>query len=124
MLDAVASRDCDRILDQCAPGFVFEFPMFGQPIDDYDLFRTDIGPGLALLEGLSFHDVVVDEMLDASEVTLRYTGTATMATTGKPYRQTYITQIRVEDGRVMRYREYFDRAVIMEAMTPDTTATP
>jgi len=87
MLDAVASRDCDRILDQCAPGFVFEFPMFGQQIDDPDLFRTDIGPGLALLEGLSFHDVVVDEMLDPSEVTLRYTGTATMATTGKPYRR-------------------------------------
>ena len=70
---------------------------------------------LALLEGLTFHDVVVDEMLDPSQVTMRYAGSATMATTGKPFRQTYITQVRVDDGRVTHFREYFNPAVFTEA---------
>jgi uncharacterized protein len=118
-LDAVASRDCDRILAMCADDVVFEWPMTKARISDFGDFRAIVGPVIAPLDGLVFHDVVVDEMLDPNEITLRYEGSATISTTGKPYRQTYVTQIQVNGGKVQRFREYFDRLALSEAMTPD-----
>ncbi len=87
-------------------------------VTDPEVFRARIGPVLAPIDDLKFSDIVVDQMLDPCEVTLRYIGTATMLTTGKPYRQTYISQLRVESGRVVRFREYFDRRALVAALTP------
>ena len=118
-LNAITSRDCDRILAMCADDALFDWPTMKMQITDPGQFRAVVGPLLAPLDGLVFHDLVVDEMLDPQEVMLRYEGSATVSTTGKPYRQTYVTQIRIDDGKVQRFREYFDRMVLTEAMTPD-----
>jgi len=118
-LEAVASRDCDRILGICTERVVFEWPMTNGTITDHDTFRARVGPVLSPMDGLFFHEVNVDEMLDPNEVTLRYRGSATMSITGKPYRQTYIAQIQVDGGKVSRFREYYNPAALTDALTPD-----
>jgi ketosteroid isomerase-like protein len=118
-LEAIASRDCDRILQLCSEDVVFEWPMMNERIDDAELFRAEVGPVLEPMDGLAFHDVVVDEMLDPNRVTLRYSGSATMSTTGKPYNQTYIAQLHVEAGAVTLFREYYNPAALTDALTPD-----
>ena len=119
-LNAVASRDCDRILGLCSDQVVFEWPMVNERVTDPEVFRAQVAPVLAPMEGLTFHDVVVDDMSSPNEVTLRYRGSATMSTTGRPYRQTYISQIHVDEGKVTLFREYYNPAVLSEALTPET----
>ena len=88
-------------------------------ITDHETLRTRVGPVLAPMDGLAFYDVEVDEMLNPNEVTLRYRGSATISTTGKPYRQTYIVQIHVDGDKVSRFREYYNTAALAQALTPD-----
>jgi ketosteroid isomerase-like protein len=116
-LDAISSRDVDRIWAMCGNGVVVEWPFTGVCITDLESFRSDIGPVLALLDGLTFTDVEMDRLEGRSEVLLRYRGAATVSTTGKAYRQTYISQLRLQDRKVLLFREYFDRGVLVDALT-------
>ena len=45
--------------------------------------------------------------------------TATVVPTGKAYNQDYILYLRVENGKIVFYREYFDGARIAAASTPN-----
>lgn len=118
-LDAVASRDSDTIWAMCSADVTFEWPFSGDRVIDRETFDEDVSPVLALLDGLDFTDLQIDPMLDPDSLVMRYRGTATITTTGKPYRQTYITQIQFNDGKVTLFREYYNTSVLELATQPD-----
>jgi uncharacterized protein len=119
VLDAVASHDLDALWSACADDVVFEWPFLGATVTDIETFRLSIVPVVTLLEDWTFTDIEADPMHDQNSVVLRYKGTATIATTGKPYRQTYLTQMRFRNGELTLYREYYDTAVLRDALQPD-----
>ena len=82
-------------------------------------FDESAAPVLADLENLAFFDIELDPMLDANSVVVRFRGTATAASTGKPYRQTYIVQFTFRGDKVIVYREYFNTAVLRDVRTKD-----
>ncbi|MEK6419359.1 MAG: nuclear transport factor 2 family protein [Burkholderia gladioli] len=47
---------------------------------------------------------------------------ATVIPTGKTYNQDYILYMRAENGKIARYREYFDGSRIVAAFTPDSAS--
>ncbi|HEY7626501.1 MAG TPA: hypothetical protein VH761_05515, partial [Ilumatobacteraceae bacterium] len=77
-----------------------------------------VGPLLAALDGLTYTEPTFVALADPNGVIAKYHGHATITFTGKSYEQTYITEVHVRHGKIASYAEYFDTAVLNEAMTP------
>ncbi len=39
-----------------------------------------------------------------------------MLTTGKPYHQRYISVVQMKDGKIFRFRDYWNPLIVLEAM--------
>jgi uncharacterized protein len=117
-LDAIATTDSSAIWAMLAPGAPIDFPFLRLRITDQATFDVTVGPVLADLSGLTFSEPDFVDLLDENAAILRYTGHAIVGSTGKPYDQTYISEIHVHRTKVTSYSEYFDTAVINEAFTP------
>lgn len=98
-------------------GFI-EFPFLGTRYTDLASFDADLGPVLALIPDLTFSDPDIEFLDDPEALIAKYTGHATVTFNGKPYDQTYITEMHTRRGKVTSYVEYFDSAVLNEAFTP------
>lgn len=61
----------------------------------------------------------VHECTDPDKLIIEYVGDGRVATTGKPYNNTYIGVYWFRDGAICKVREFFDTALSMQAMTPD-----
>ena len=120
-MHAIESRDTTAIWSFMADDGVIAFPFTGLRFTDFTSFDATIGPLLAQLQGLRFTDLRFERLADPSAVIAKYNGHATVASTGKSYRQTYITEAHVRDGAVRSYTEYFDTAVFNEAFRPSST---
>ena len=49
---------------------------------------------------------------------MTHKGHATISFNGKSYDQTYINEVRVRNGKITLYIEYFDTAVLDDALAP------
>jgi acyl-CoA dehydrogenase len=122
-LDALESADSEVVLALCDPDVRFEFPLTGGPALDSFGFRRWVQPVLARLGGLRFFDLQVELMLEPDCVVARYRGQATIEPGGAEYRQTYLSQFRFRDGKVVLLREHAD-TVASQALTARREAAP
>jgi len=118
ILAAFEAHDADRLLALCTSDVVFEFPFLSLTVAPDDLDRK-VMRTLALMNDLAFSDVTVEPLARPGWHLARYRAQATISTTGKDYRQTYITLVGVDDGRVTHFVEHFNTAAFMAAMRPD-----
>jgi uncharacterized protein len=119
LLDAITSADTAAIWSMFAPGGFIQLPFLGVRISDGASLEAQVGPLLADLTGLEFRSRSFVDLDDVHGVIVKFKGRALVASTGKPYDQTYISQVRVNDkGKIASYTEYFDTAVLNEALTP------
>lgn len=118
ILAAFEAKDSDRLLALCTPDVVFEFPFLGLTVAPADLDRK-IMRTLALMDDLAFSDLTVEAMARPGWHLARYRAQATVSTTGKDYRQTYITVVGSRDGKVTHFQEHFNTAAFMAAMQTD-----
>lgn len=119
---ALVTHDTDRWLELFADDAVVEFPyapsigraprLEGKAaIAEY--FRSASREFVAL----TFRDVRVycTTDADADVVLAEAHGTARIASTGKIYEQDYVIVLNAKDGRVTRYREYWNVIPALEA---------
>ena len=100
------------MLDLCADDVVFEFPFAppGRPS------RIEGKPALAeyltalagrvRFEGI--RDLEVHETVKPDVVIIEMTMTGTVAATGAPHEQSYVSIMTVRDGRIAHYRDYWN----------------
>lgn len=69
-----------------------------------------------MIGALNFSDHHVRATEAPGEYVAEYTSDATMRATGAAYRNTYITKVTVEDGRIAELTEFFDPIRLVEAM--------
>ncbi|XVQ06402.1 nuclear transport factor 2 family protein [Spirillospora sp. CA-255316] len=123
ILSAFEAKDSERLLALCTPDVIFEFPFLGLRVAPDELDRKVMST-LALMNDLTFSDITVEAMARSGWHLARYRGQATVSTTGKQYRQTYITLVGSRDGRMTHFLEHFDTATFMAAMRPDRPDRP
>ena len=114
----IQTRSTAAIWDQVAEGGSIEFPFLGAKFTDFTSFDTAIGPLLAVLGGLTYSGFVFEGLEDPNALIAKYKGHAVITFNGKSYDQTYITEIHVQRGKIASYAEYFDTAVLNEALAP------
>jgi len=71
-----------------------------------------------------YRNVVVHETTDPEVIIVEYEADGTVVATGAPFHQTVIAVFRVQNGRVLSYRDYINPLPLMEALGSTTDARP
>lgn len=111
-LAATASADVAAMLDLCADDVVFEFPFAppGRPREVRG--KEPLGRYLAAIpsriqfDGLSNFET--HQTLDPDVAVIEMTATGTVKDTGEPYDQSYVVVLTARQGRITRYRDYWN----------------
>jgi ketosteroid isomerase-like protein len=69
------------------------------------------------IDSLTVHDTTDPELF-----VLELHGTATVTQTGKVYSNTYCTHMRIRNGKIVLFREYFNPDIVLEAFGRDEIA--
>jgi uncharacterized protein len=113
-LDVGAARRCladDLVMELPYRGGGFPTTLVG---DDAHTFMRRMPK---LFTRLAFYDVVIHGSTPSGIIAAEYRSDG-LTRTGAPYLNTYAAFFEVADGRVTRWREYFNPDVIAEAMAP------
>jgi uncharacterized protein len=112
VLQAIATRDVSALLDLCADEIVFEFPFAPPgrpgrvegkgPLGDY-LAAIPSKVDLAGLSNFEMHQTVNPDV-----AIVEMTATGTLKGSGEPYEQSYVVVLTARNGRIVRYRDYWN----------------
>ncbi|QSQ22409.1 nuclear transport factor 2 family protein [Pyxidicoccus parkwayensis] len=117
---ALIGTDIDRWLTLFADDATVEFPYAtgtGLPprLVGKEAIRDYFSRTPEVFKGLTFSNVRRYSTSDADLAISEAHGTATIATTSKPYAQDYVFFVHVRDGRIVRYREYWNPLAASES---------
>ena len=81
---------------------------------DAKSFALRVGRTLPLMTGLTFTDL---EVIPVGEAALlaRYSSTANISLTDKPYAERYLSLFEFDEGRLTYFQEHFDTAMFKQA---------
>jgi len=118
MFTTIQTGSTTAIWDMIADGGSVEFVFLHAKFTDFHTFDAVVGPLLEILSGLTYSGFVFEGLEDPDALIAKYTGHAVSTVNGKPYDQTYITEMHIRGDKVATYAEYFDTAVLNAALTP------
>lgn len=112
--------------DTFADDSVWEMPFAPEPLSTSVPGRHLIGHFIdwffASVPDLHVDSLTVHDTTDPELFILELQGTATVTQTGKIYSNTYCTHMRIRNGKIVLFREYFNPAVVLEAFGHDVIA--
>ncbi len=113
----------ETLLDMVAEDVSFEFPYAPpgavQRLSGKAALHRYLGQISALLELGRLELVAAHHVDDGATVVVQFTAEGRGVATGKPYPQSYISVIRVESGRIVRYQDYWNPLVVLDALGAD-----
>lgn len=115
-LDAKA----DSFLDMVSDDVVMEFPYAPPGMVTQLKSKAAVAEYLHNLGGMLAFDriseAVVHSSSDPDVFVLEFAGHGKGVQTGEPYDQQYISVIRLRDGRIVHYRDYWNPLVVLRAL--------
>ena len=98
---------------------VMEFP-YALPsprrVEGREALAAHLGYLARLVELLSVSDVVKHETTDPEVFIVEFASSGRAVATGEPFEQRYISVIRVRDGRIVHYKDYWNPLAILRTM--------
>jgi ketosteroid isomerase-like protein len=116
-IDAMGDLDIDTVFELLAAEFVLELPFRGDGGPrrmEGDAARAFMRALPKLLREMPFSDIVVHGALPTGEIVAEYRSEG-ITTAGRDYSNTYVAFLSVADGRITRWREFFDPNVVAAA---------
>ena len=115
LLEGLEARDAGRLNDLWAEEAVHELPYAPDGVAKRTVGRQALIDNFATWPKDARNtdytsDVVLHDTIDPRVIFAEYRGRAEIVATGRTYEQTYGSLIRVEDGKIALFREYFDPA--------------
>lgn len=117
------AADATTFVQMMAEDSVMDFPYAPPGMVTRLEGRAAIQRHLATLVGLIQFDEMIDLVVHRTEAdtfVLEFGCTGRGVKTGLPYSQRYISVITLKDGRISRYRDYWNPLVVLEAMGQPT----
>lgn len=118
--ELILQEDIPQWIELFHENVVFEYP-YAPPS-----FPQEVRGKAAMLEQFKdfpkmfhfdeFTDVRSHQTLDPDVLIVEFAGRGQVLTTGKPYHQRYISVVQMKDGKIFRYRDYWNPLVVLEAM--------
>jgi ketosteroid isomerase-like protein len=107
-------------LDMLAEDAIMEFPFappgLPQCLDGKVAIRNHVENLGHMIQLRGFSSSGVHRF--ASGFVLEFTCTGTATQTGRPYNQEYVSVITLREGRIVRYRDYWNPLHVLDAMKP------
>jgi uncharacterized protein len=114
----------DNFVDMVADDVVMEFPYAPPGLVTQLEGKAAIAEHLHNLAGMLAFDRMSEPVVHASTdpdvVVLEFTGHGKGIDTGEPYDQHYISVIRLRDGKIVHYRDYWNPLVALRALRGST----
>ncbi|MGW7082399.1 nuclear transport factor 2 family protein [Streptomyces sp. NPDC054871] len=134
-LDLLLAKDIDAWVALWAPDGVFEFPFAlpGAPhrLVGRDAVRQYMADYPDHIDLRSFEDLTVHRTEDPETIVAELRGTGRAVATGRPFEMPYIQVVTVHEGRITRFRDYWNGALAADAFAgeipvggPRTGSTP
>lgn len=118
--EAITPEAGEDFLAMCAEDIVFKFPYTPNPslteIKGREALANYLQKVGAMLEFESFSRTVVHESKDGETFILEFSCKARGAETGARYDQDYISVIRIQQGKIVEYRDYWNPLILLEAV--------
>ena len=118
--DAVSADAGEDFLAMCAEDIVFQFPYAPvgtvtklQGKDTIADYLPKVG---ALIAFESMGTPIVHSSKDGETFILEFSCKGSGASTGARYDQDYISVVRVQSGRIVHYRDYWNPLILLEAV--------
>lgn len=80
--------------------------------------RENLAATRAMFSEWSTPEFTIFPTIDPDVFFAEYRSDATVKSNGKPYRNTYVGYFRLDDGRIVHWKEYFNPNVAREAFRP------
>jgi uncharacterized protein len=112
--------DAHTFVEMIAEDGVMEFPYappgFAQRFEGREAIAAHLQSLAGLLEFNNVADVVKHETTDPEVVIIEFSGFGRGLVTGEPYEQRYISVIRVRDGQISRYQDYWNPIAVFRTL--------
>ena len=109
----------DTFVEMVAEDGVMEFP-FALPsprrVEGREALAAHIAFLASRIEFLGVSDVVKHETGDPEVFILEFAGSGRAVATGEPFEQRYISVIRLRDGQIAHYRDYWNPIAVLRTM--------
>jgi uncharacterized protein len=107
------AKDLDGFADLFAPDGVHELPFAPQGIPRRLEGRETLREYFAAITGTplkhaSFENMTVYETADPDVIIAEYDAHGTVTSTGRPYQLRYLQVVKVRDGQITLWRDYWD----------------
>jgi uncharacterized protein len=112
--------DAETFVQMFAENGVMEFPFalpnVSQRVEGREALSARLGFLSGLIEFHSVSEVVKHETGDPEVFILEFAGVGKGLTTGEPFEQRYISVIRVHDGQIVHYKDYWNPVAFLRTM--------
>lgn len=120
LAEAIIEEAGENFLEMCAQDIVFQFPFAPEgavrELRGRDAMAAYLAKAGALIEFESMSAAITHEATDGETFILEFSCKGKGARTGGRYHQDYISVIRVRDGRIVHYRDYWNPLVLLNAV--------
>jgi len=96
--------------------FPFALPGVPQRVEGREALSARLNFLSGLIEFSSVSDVVKHETSDPEVFILEFAGFGKGLATGEPYEQHYISVIRLRDGQIIHYKDYWNPIAVLQTM--------
>ncbi|WP_371526399.1 nuclear transport factor 2 family protein [Streptomyces sp. NBC_01283] len=114
-LDLLLAKDIDGWVGLWAPDGIFEFPFAlpGAPrrLVGREAVRDYMADYPDHIDLRSFEDLTVHRTDDPETIVVELRGTGRAVATGRPFDMPYIQVVTVQEGRITRFRDYWNGAL-------------
>lgn len=122
-LESFTEGDMNKLIGLFAENAVVEFPYaFGampKRLEGTEAIARYYGPSPDLFDFRAYEDVAVYPVAGGETAFAEFTSDATVRETGADYPMRYAALMRVKDGEIVHYTEYWDASLLRSAFGSD-----
>ena len=117
---ALLNGDAESFVDMWAEDGSIEFPYspegFPQRLDNKAAIREHVRRFPEMLRFDRFSEPVFHQSQDPRVLIAEFSCEGQAVATGKPYNQKYISVVEFRDGRIVKYRDYWNPLILLRAL--------
>ncbi|MET1413441.1 nuclear transport factor 2 family protein [Roseibium sp. HPY-6] len=118
--DAIIAQAGENFLEMCHENIVFEFPFAPEgsvrALNGRNAMAAYLPKVGELIDFEAMSPAVTHRSADGVTFVLEFSCSGKGAKTGERYDQDYISIIKVQDGRIVHYRDYWNPLVLLNAV--------
>ncbi|MFB5674898.1 nuclear transport factor 2 family protein [Paenibacillus terreus] len=117
--ESILNHDAARFAELFDEQAVFEYPFappgYPEKLEGKDTIREYVEKFPEFIRINRFSGPEIHEAANSNVIVIEFTCEGAMTASEKPYNQTYISVIHTKNGKIIRYKDYWNPLVVLES---------